>query len=144
MPNKFIWRPPNKIIWRPPNKIIWRPPNKIIWRPPYNIFITFCRMEIDEDTTIALYCYLGFTHKEILCFLALNHHIVISLLILKRGFLRKRDFFDVKVHRYIGNIWQVKAIWSVYHRMHRRIFLINVFRTSSNPKVVAGYFVEAV
>ena len=51
---------------------------------------------MDEDTTIALFCYLVFTHKEILCSLALNHHKVITLFILKREFLRKRDFFDVK------------------------------------------------
>ena len=44
---------------------------------------------------------------------------------------------------YIGNLCQVRAIWSVYHRMHRQIFLINVSRTSSTPIVVTGYFMEA-
>ena len=50
-------------------------------------------MEMDEDTRIALYCYLGFTYKEILCSLALNHHIVISLFILRERIIEKKYFF---------------------------------------------------
>ena len=179
-------------------------------------------MKMDIDAAIALYFDLGFTHKEILCALALNHHTVISLRTLKRnlkkrGLFRRQRYTDIlevasflsvqisesgRMHGYrwmhrkcvsAGKIVTrdevytlMKALdpdgiqirrkgrllrrqyfskgpnylWHVdsYDKLKpfglcingcidgfsRRLVWLNVFRTSSDPKVIAGYYMEAV
>lgn len=177
---------------------------------------------MDRDSAAELYFRLGFSYKEILCALAVNHRIVISLRTLKRLlsgqhlFRRKHytDIYEVAIfineqlrgsgcmHGYrwmhrkclhsgmtvsrdiVYRLMQIldpngieirkkgrlkrrqyfakgpNYLWHVdsYDKLKpfglcingcidgfsRRIIWLNIYHTSSNPRVIAGYYIEAV
>ena len=177
---------------------------------------------MDVETATALYFHMGFSYKEILCALAVNHRIVISLRSLKRllsrqNLFRRKNYTDVLevaifiyqqlrgsgcMHGYrwmhrkclqsgmtvsrsivdrLMHILDPKGIelrkkgrlkrrqyfakgpnylWHVdsYDKLKpyglcingcidgfsRRIIWLNVYHTSSNPRVIAGYYIESV
>ena len=177
---------------------------------------------MDCNTAAAIYFHMGFSYKEILCSLAVNHGIIISLRTLKRllsrqNLFRRKQYTDIidvalfiykqlrgsgcmhgyrwmhqkcvqkgmtisrtmvyilmqildpegietrrkgrlKRRQYFAKgpnyLWHVDSydklkpfglcISGCIDGFSRRIIWLNVYRTSSNPRVIAGYYMEAV
>lgn len=177
---------------------------------------------MDWDAEAALYFHMGFSHLQILCALAVNHRVVISLRTLKRSLsrqnlFRRKHYTDLIelalfiydqlrgsgcMHGYrwmhqkclhygmtvsrkvVYNLMKIldpkgieirkrgrlkrreyfakgpNFLWHVdsYDKLKpfglcingcidgfsRRIIWLNVYHTSSDPRVIAGYYIEAV
>jgi len=70
---------------------------------------------MDVETAPALYFHMGFSYKEIICALAVNHRIVISLRSLKRLLSRQNLFWRKNYTDVLEVIYLLATPWFWVH-----------------------------